>query len=140
MNNNDKTVWKVVRVEKENTYYSCVMDSPDIAIQYKVGEFVKPIINNSKILVFSTREKARAFMRVGHALKQKIFKCKAKNLTEAPKYLAWYTNNTQIREYWSDTFVRTTSTMPTPPKTLLCDELMLIKETDVDQRIQLKNN
>ena len=70
--------YKVVSVLTDR-YYSCYVNVfNELKVEYKIGEWVKPNIEKTDLMVFNDLEQAVRFSRSMYGLK-KIFECKVKN-------------------------------------------------------------
>lgn len=118
-------------------YLSLCYEHSEYYIEYKINEFVKPKLVNSKLCVFSSFDGAVSQL----CYNVKIFKCKVKNPSRPKKNYRDYLSNSDFEKYWND------SREPKPRQefgaydkfclpewpvgTIHCDEVMLLKELPI---------
>lgn len=95
------------------------------AIQYKVGEWVAPIIPNSKLFVFGSFEMAVNFHGVGNNA-FRIFECEVGNPI-VQKYIWWYSDEHQYEKFWQGCFEHN---IPAPTGSFGADKVKLVKEVN----------
>jgi len=119
----ERKYYKVVSYVK-GQLTSFMTRNSEVTVVYKVGEFVKPLLANSKLFVFDDLSHAR--MMAG--CRGYIYECEIKNPEKPnPRIAAWY-NVDEIRTYWREGIERLPRSCRTPFNTVLCDEVKLIKE------------
>jgi hypothetical protein len=92
--------YKVLAPNLKSCYASCwlITDNKNWSIQYKLNEFVKPKVNNSKLFVFCTLQSAKDFLlHNNYDNNRQIYKCEALNVT---KCLLICKKVTNIPDYW----------------------------------------
>lgn len=124
---NERIVWKVVSIETGKYLSAIVKGMSEITIEYKLNEFVKPILPNSKIFVFSNKHRACEF--IGGIKYQTVFKCIGRNISYPPLAIAWHDSSDDIKGYWDGVRVGWSDV---PTDTLFCDELMLLEKDCYD--------
>lgn len=97
----NQTVFYKVVSAFDDVLTSCIIQPYAGGIKYKVGEWVKPEIEGSKLFVFSTLHNAQCFRSENSS--QLIYECEVVNPTEPPQavvhHLALYRD--LVEEFWS---------------------------------------
>lgn len=113
-------------------YYKVVSDymwsargylSPN-AVQYRVGKFVNPKLENSKLFVFGSLSAARSFANSD----ERIFSCEVENPSKA-KLCCKYTH--AVNEFWKRKSARKSVkniSFVAPENTYFCDAVKLARE------------
>ena len=141
---------------EDKLYYKCVNDGSQenlqdmssvcqntempesIRVIYKVGEFVKPNLENSKLFVFEDLEDARKFLNRGYLWGTKIYSCRVKN----PTIPEWenQVKISEIIEFWKNVdrlsklkcnetgFEQFFGAAMVSSGTIICDEVQLIEK------------
>ncbi len=115
------TVFKVVNSQLQSVF---ARHYPHIAIQYQIGEVVKPKIG--KIFAFDTYSNARRAFYQGSQVK--LYKAETSNISEPHARLEIYYVDEAAEEFWADkNFDMYMKTYDLPWGTVLCDDLKLIE-------------
>lgn len=130
--------YKVVSVI-DNKLYSALTYGriQDFHVNYKIGEWVKPVIENSKLFVFSRLDRAERYCKSQfsqYALidnKIQIFSCEALNPTTEGRMC--YAGSWAIYDFWLNNDRRYEA--PLLLHTVLCDAVKLIERVQYDYAI-----
>lgn len=98
-------------------------------VQYKINEWVKPSISNTRMFLFKDLTSAENFVDTQYTIGSvRIFSCKAKNVSKV-KLLSYPTD---IREFWQYKFkhkkLPSRIIIDVPNGTLSASEIMLLEE------------
>jgi hypothetical protein len=107
------------------------LNPEDWSVQYKLNEFVRPKVKNSKLFVFCDLQTAKDFMSdYSYIVARRIYKCEALNAT---KCLLIGDSVRTILEFWKYRGVvrkLKTSTKTPPEGTLQADAIKLLERVD----------
>ena len=134
-----KKYYKVV-LNSKGKLFSCIRDTnffggnnfkSKYAIEYKVGEWVRPNVDGSQLMVFKFLNDAKIFAR-NHSLYD-IYKCEISGITKKSvfiRYTSLYYNMHRIRDLWKKKKNRKKINhyMDLPPSgTIFCSAVKLIE-------------
>lgn len=103
----------------------------DLSVEYKVGEWVRPSVDGSQLMVFKFLNDAKIFAR-NHSLYD-IYKCEISGITKKSvfiRYTSLYYNIHRIRDLWKKKKNRKKINhyMDLPPSgTVFCSAVKLIE-------------
>ena len=103
----------------------------DLSVEYKVGEWVRPNVDGSQLMVFKFLNDAKIFAR-NHSLYD-IYKCEISGITKKSvfiRYTSLYYNMHRIRDLWKKKKNRKKINhyMDLPPSgTIFCSAVKLIE-------------
>jgi len=134
---NKQKVYKVVNINKSGRMYSAsVPQTAAHCLEYKLGQWVKPKLDNSKIFVFKSLYAAQRFA-CGES--QVIFECEYTGKATQPTHMCYdYEYMRKVSQFWSayvtgtdfvDSNISNTNTLPTG--TLYVDEIRLVRKVGV---------
>lgn len=104
----------------------------DLSVEYKVGEWVRPNVDGSQLMVFKFLNDAKIFAR-NHSLYD-IYKCEISGITKKSvfiRYTSLYYNMHRIRDLWKKKKNRKKINhyMDLPPSgTIFCSAVKLLEK------------
>ena len=103
----------------------CSLNAQHI-VRYKIGEWVSPVIPNSKLFVFDTLENVRLYADKFSYPYKCIFQCEVKNPVRV-KRIPFSLED--VYQFWIKRLAkkRNIMTMPAPKGTLLVDKVKILK-------------
>lgn len=108
-------------------YISVMVGGSDIGVNYPIGAFAYPKVENSKLFVFDDLQAAIDFS-IGLL---DIFECEVINPVKYTGYIAkWYMTN-DIMRFWK-TGIAAENARPVISDTVLCDAVKLIREIKIE--------
>lgn len=124
--------YKVVSVIDDKFYSALTYGKvQDFHVNYKIGEWVKPVIENSKLFVFSDLDSAERYCKLQFTTREvvdggiQIFSCEVLNPTTEGK-MCEFAGGWLIRRFWEKG--ETIYDCPLLLDTVLCDAVKLIEE------------
>ena len=99
----EEIVYKVVSTPDDGKLYSALYwemedeERTGVILEYKVGEWNRPVIPYSKLFVFKTVDEAVHYV---DTTSQAVYKCRARGLTEGTPFVADYVRVPIVEDYW----------------------------------------
>lgn len=121
--------YKVVQETINNEYWSASHlfnhNNYEYSVRYKIGEFVKPTLEGSKLFVFDCLLAAKYFADFGGL---NIFRVEVVNPVKHRGLVVPHLNTTHIELFWRTGQIHDPMPMIVPSNTVLCDEVKLLGE------------
>ena len=108
--------------------WSCYADR-SIGIEYKIGEWVRPKINGSKLFIFDSIDSVRRYL-FGSAKRCIVYECEAESPFYINAAIPIATLSHDFRQYWIN-YDEIISKKSAPTGTILCDAVMLTKQISI---------
>lgn len=126
----DRLYYKVLSNGLESPDMSSACQNTDMPrefrVFYKVGEFVKPNLEGSKLFIFEDEDDAIQFIeRELFGSGADVWTCKVKNPVKPPEKRGLIC---MIKEYWIAYTKESLHSKPYPEGTLVCDEVMVLEK------------
>ena len=131
--------YKVVSVIDDKFYSALTYGKvQDFHVNYKIGEWVKPVIENSKLFVFSRLNRAERYYKLQFTTREvvnggiQIFSCEVLNPTTEGK-MCEFAGGWAIHKFWEKG--GTIYDCPLLLDAVLCDAIKLIERVQYDYAI-----
>lgn len=103
-------------------------------VEYKVGEWVSPVLEGSKLFVFDTLERANLFA----CSSEKIFECEVEN-PEKLSIICCFMECFTVKTFWTRKDNINVMQMQAIPGTVGVDRIKLLREISDAERLGLTN-
>ena len=98
-----------------------------VEVQYKVDEWIKPQVENTKLMVFETFELAKRFCDKLCGQRY-IYSCEVANPQPAPAKLCSVWSEQKYGAFWENKVNENLINLPSPQGTIICDAVKLIEQ------------